>query len=269
MKDALHEGVKKFKISIHPKLSAVLDGVIGVVFIWTFNHLPDIGWLIVLWFFLRCIWWVFLMRITYYTGVIKRVDHLRSLLLFHLGATATLLFIDWTYWHAWSGIFIGAPSISFWLLPSFNSDLSFIGKPHQRWSLMLNALGIAGLWSGVAAVVAFYSGWLWFAAWFFAACITGVVSMSWWRYYGMPSRDISVWLGTLATIMIPISAVILLWPVGFLISGIGCAWVWYLVWQIGRFYFSPDGIDWKKQFRFIVISIFLLMGLFGGLAAWR
>lgn len=262
---------KKIRISIHPKLAAVLDVLIGIGLVWIFNHTLTSWWMMIVWVLARVVWWIILMRGVYYAQAIRRTDHLRSLLAFQIGVSITILFIDWTLnRYIWGALLVLAPALSFWLLPTHASDLSFVAKPLTRWCLMLTVIGIAGVWSGAAAITVFYSFWYWIIVWIAATLWTMVLSVVWWREYDAPrDRQLLLWILGVGSILLEISAVLLLWPIGFLIIGVLITWLWYLLWQLGRFYFSTEGIEWRKQLRFLISNVVLIIIVIVGIARWK
>ena len=272
MKTFIHDATaKKNKLSIHPKVAAFFDILIGGALLWYFGKAANSWWVVAVWFIIRLVWWVGVMRIVYYAPVIRRLDHIRSLFTFQIGILAVMLFVDWSVnWYTWGTLFVVGSALSFWLLPTSTSELSFIGKPHIRWCLILSVFGLAGVWSAAAAVVVFYSMWAWVAAWVVSMFWTLFISLIWWRYYNAPREHITwSWIFLLGAALLPVSAVLLLWPIGFLITGTLITWFWYILWQLGRFYFSPDGINWKKQARFLVSNAMLIVLAVTVLARWR
>ena len=262
---------QKVKISIHPKVAAIFDAAFGMGLIWFFGQVVSAWWMLGIWIVVRIIWWVGLMRIVYYARAVRRIDHVRSLIVFQIGICCSMLFVDWSLsWYTWGTLFVLGSAVSFWLLPTLNSDLSFISKPHVRWCLMMTVIGIAGVWSGTAAVTVFYPFLNWIIAWIVATIWTILVSLAWWRYYGAPQDKILLfWAVLMEIVLLQLSAIILFWSVGFLISGMVITWLWYLLWQLGRFYFAPDGINWKKQRFFLITNLIGLSAVIIFLARWK
>jgi hypothetical protein len=262
---------KKIKLSIHPKLAAVFDILIGIVLVWFFAQVVTAWWVLLIWFLFRLVWWIALMRFVYYAPVVRRIDHLWSLIAFQVGISTIMLFIDWSVnWYSWGTIFVFGSALSFWLLPAMTSELSFVGKPHTRWCLMLTILGIAGVWSSVGAVVVFYSIRSWIVALILATAWTVMLSISWWRQYDAPRGAPLLWWGSvMGIIILEISGVMVLWPIGFLLSGMLITWLWYSLWLMGRFYFSNDGINWKKQGSFLIGSLLIMIITIITLGKWK
>jgi hypothetical protein len=212
---------KKSKLSIHPKVAAVGDILVGIGLILFFGQMLTAWWMLVVWFLVRLVWWVGIIRIVYYTQGIRRIDHLRSLLIFNIGICAVLLFVDWSInWYVWGLLFTLGSALSFWFLPTWNSELSFVGKPHTRWCFVITLLGLAGAWAAGGGVVTFYSWWLWMIAWLVLTVWTVMVSIWWWRQYDAPQSAITkYWALAMGVSILQVSGVILWWPVGFLFTG--------------------------------------------------
>ncbi len=246
--------MKKFKnISFHPQLATILDVFFGLVVAWWIPRVPS-GWFLLVWFLIRLIWWAFLVRMVYYSPGLKRINHWISLFIFHCGVTSWLLFIDWMWsWYLVLFLIVVLPALSFLLLPVVKTDLSFVGKPHRRFRLLLCMLGLAGIWSGVGALVVYniyaVSSWVWIVS---AAILTAFLGVFWWRQYEIEFKP-NLWLWTLGGLVLvgQFAFVELMLPTGYLVNGFLMVWLWYIYWLVGRFQLSEEGINWKKQAWFL------------------
>ncbi len=259
-------------ISFHPKLAAILDGVFSLILIWWLTKI-DNPWLILVWFLFRIGWWVALVVCMYYPPFIHRFKHLISLVIFNIGLTSLLIFIDWKItWYLAAFVFLAIPLFSFWLVPARAEELTILGKPHRRARFLMTIFGIAGLWAGAQAIIFFQIldrslVWLVFVS---AAIFTTAVSAWWWSEYGIEfNKNFLYHLFSLLLSILEISYVIFLWPLGYMISGVLVAWIWYLVWLLFRFSLSKEGVDWARQKFVLAGNVLLMISFLVFVARWR
>lgn len=261
----------KRRISLHPKLAAVLELLTGLVFVFLFRLIWS-PWVLVAWFILRTtLWIIFVYVLAYYPPQFLRTYHFLSLLTFGFGMSIFLLFLYWPpAWYSMAAVLAVAPAVSFWLVPSGETQLSFVTKPFRRWRFLMTTMGVAGIWSGVQALFVFQivpalSWWYTLGA----ALLTTAISLWWWQEYGVVSgarRRMAALV--LFVCVVEAGLVALFSSSGNMAAGLALAWFWYVVWLMFRFYLSEEGIMLKKQLPFIVgnVILFVLYLLF---IRWR
>jgi len=252
-------------ISFHPKFAAVIDALSGAALLFFLARVGNWWWLL-LWVAVRFLVWALLVRLVYYPPEVNRWRHLFSLCFFGLGLVCFLIFMEWTWsWNIFGFLFVILPAVSFWLLPPrHGGGLVFAAKPHRRWLLFMDVLGLSGLWSGLHAIYSFQifyniNYWVWIIL---GTAVTAVVSIWWWREYKIAySRKFSLGLIILILFVLELSWIVFLWPLGYLASALFTVWLWYLLWLVLRFHLSGEGVDWRKQWLFLTINL-ILVGLF-------
>lgn len=259
-------------ISFHPRLAAILDLVVGALLLWWLTNITT-PLLLLVWFVFRVAWWGILQQCMFYPAAVSRVRHFFSLVVFNIGLTALLVFMDaqWT-WELVGSIYWLVPSISFWLVPKEDAALAFALKPHRRWRFLMVVIGLMGMWSGLYSIAIFQLVGYQAVALFIMAAALGTVAVSawWWREYGIEKNKIFLLhLAALFVVVVELAGAILLWPTGYLINGLVITWLWYLTWLLLRFHLSPEGIAWEKQKRFFVVNAFLLVVFLVFIARWR
>ncbi len=259
-------------ISFHPKFAAILDGLFGVVMLWL---LARVGawWLLGIWFILRAGLWGLFTRLVYYPKEISRLRHFLSLVVFSVGITLLLIFIEWNIsWIALAITSVILSAGSFWLLPPIESKLPFLPKPHRRWLLFLNLFGVVGILSGVYATAAFQlfynvSSWVWLVL---AALVVTAISAWWWWEYGISyNKRFILWTAVYFLIMLELGWGVLFLPLGFLVSGVLLTWIWYILWLLVRFNLSKEGINWRKQRIFVIINLALIVLYLALVVRWK
>ncbi len=252
------------KISLHPRLAGVIDGLISVVFLWAIRFIHE-WWMVAAWALARYVLWAILLRFVYYAPQLKKRVHFFSLFLFALGSTLLIIFADWRWSYIFSAVIWALlPALSFWLLPRSGQNLSFISKPARRVELMLTSIGLAGLWAGSAASIVFhiFSGPPWWQ-WVVGAGIATIAAIVWWQEYNLTlnTRLIPAAI-CLFLLVLEYSWVLSWWSIGYLTSGLLQIWWWYILWQLLRFYLSAEGIFFRRQGIFLAINgLFFLFSL--------
>jgi hypothetical protein len=171
-----------------------------------------------------------------------------------------------------AGIFACVSALSFWFLPVVATDLSFVGKPQRRFRFLLTTLGLAGIWSGINAIMIFnlypiYVWWVWILM---ATGITTFISGVWWREYGVSSgRAFWCWLAVLFVLFSELAACIMVWPTGYLVNGLIVTWIWYVFWFLGRYQLSQEGMYWKKQLFFLSTNLVALVLFLSLVIRWH
>lgn len=260
------------RLSIHPKLVAVVDAILNFIMLWWLSGLTS-GWILLIWVFFRLLIWLFFIRLMYYPAGASRLRHFISLLIFCAGALSLIIFSDWNFARLLlSVMFVAYPFFSFWLLPAADIGLPGFLKPYSRLSFMMCIIGLAGLFALVSAIASFQllttvSAWLWI---FLLDAICTVVAAWWWREYGVAfdhkliSRAL-IWLAMFAQFI----WALLLLPLGYLAGGFVFIWCWYILWLLIRFSMSSDGIKWKKQAIFLGINAALFASFLLFAVKWR
>ncbi len=247
-------------ISLHPCVAAGFELLIGGLFLWWLRNLTS-PLILVLWIVLRAvIAAVFVYGAVYYPPTMRRSQHYGTLIIFYIGLLGYLLFLDWPpAWYILGGSLVIFPAVSFWLIPSEPSSLSFVQKPFRRWCFLMTVMSIAGFWNGLIALFTFqiitlHYWWLVLVVSAFTAGLGGW----WWLAYELP-RGRRWWLSlaTLFFVMSEFTLGLLLWPLGYFGSSLLLTWWWYVLWLILRFYNSPEGIIWRRQTYFLAANIVL------------
>ncbi len=248
-------------VSLHPKLAAFCDLIINATFLWGFFQLEN-WWLVALWFFSRVIFWGVLTFLVYFPKKANRIEHVLSLTIFLIGCLFLFLFIEWNWsWYVVGSGFVFFPVISFWLVPPKGDALSYVYKSYRRWKMLLAVLGLAGLWSGVSAIIAFQvvywvGNWVWMLL---GALITAAITAWWWKNYDIKvERKFWIWSVITFLFIFELAWVIYWWPLGYLASGVFMAWVWYIFWLLIRFHLTKEDVVWNKQRWFIITNTLLI-----------
>ncbi len=264
--------MKKFPyISLHPKLGAVLELIIGLVWL-TFLPQIDFWWKLVIWGAARLVVWVVLLRLVFYSTGLSRFKHFFALALFNIGIIAYIVFIDQLLTRqVVEALAVALPAISIWLLPSTDQELSFALKPERRWRFFIAVLGLSGMWSGIIAGRAFgvyfiNIGWLVAAM----TLITSAVSAWWWWEYALPiGRRFWESLFVITLLTLETGWAVTVSPLGFFEGGLVIIWMWYVLWLLMRFHISAEGIVWRKQIVSFVINGAGLVALVTLIARWK
>ena len=229
-------------------------------------------WVLIVWFLFRLLLSALLFYLVYYPAPSSRWRHFLSSLVFDFGLLLFLIFVEWSVsWYLLAAIFITAPAFGFWLLPAEQTGLTFKFKPYRRWLLLMNALGLAGIWSGLGAVISFQifnlSPWFWLIG---GAVITTAISGWWWWEYKVEyNNKFKLWLAVLFLLMLELVWVMMLWPLGYLAGGLILTWFWYNLWLLIRFHLSKEDIIWKKQTWFLAVNSVLLVVFLALVVKWK
>ncbi len=260
------------KISLHPRVGAAIECTLGIIFLWWLKHLATPLFLAI-WICLRFSVALLLVHIfVYYPPEMRRAQHAATLLIFYIGMLGFLMFLEWPpAWYIVGASFVLFPAASFWFIPSEPSKLSFVAKPFRRWGFLMTVISIAGFWSGLIAlynfqIISLHSWWLLAIG---SAVITIISGWWWWVYELSFNRRWWLSLITLFIILSELAGSILLWPLGYLASGLLLTWWWYIVWLLLRFYNSTEGIFWKKQKVFLSVNAVLILIYTAFLVRWH
>ena len=260
-------------ISFHPKLAAALDVLFGLALVWWVGKI-ETPWLFGVWWLFRAAWWFGLLGCMYYPPFLSRARHWASLAVFNLGALFFIIFVDSVLARSLvKGSLLLVPLASFLLVPERADQLSVLAKPERRWLFLMNVFALAGLWSGVFALVAFGvvdTSLLRLATGLSAVVATAAVSVWWWREYDLPFGR-NLWLsgGVLALVIFEIFYCLALWPLGYLVSSFLMVWLWYVLWLFLRFSQTAEGIDWKRQRFFLGANAVLFTLFLIFIARWK
>lgn len=259
------------KISIHPRLAAVIELALALSFWWWLPKLTAF-WMLAIWIVVRFVLLAGLVRLCYYPPGWKRLGHLFALYLFNFGLLLYLLFVEWVWSVRLSGlIFILLPSISFFFLPSVPEQVLLSFKSQRRIRLAMTILGLTGIWVGIFASIILQifnvHFWLWL---FLGSFVTALSSYWWWKEYEITETGkMRVWAVVMGVMTLELAWVVYLLPLGYFISGFLIAWFWYGLWILTRFYLTKVGINWKKQAIFIITNGILLLLFLIFFARWR
>ncbi|MBI2443819.1 MAG: hypothetical protein HYV42_01075 [Candidatus Magasanikbacteria bacterium] len=257
-------------LSLHPAVTAVLQGVLNLVLVWWFPRLPAPLYL--------GLWWVFalaiasgLSLITYYAPGASRARQLVTLAFAYAGLALLLLVADSPVaWWFTSVLVVMGPAVG-WLLLPWEATLTFGLKPERRWRLLLTAFGVLGVWSSARGMIFFQllSPPAWWLPWLVGTLIVGAVSLWWWWEYGVNlDRRTYLTLGIFLLMMFEITGAAGWLPWGYLTSGVAFTVIWYVGWLLLRFYLSPGGIDWRRQ-RWLLLGAGATLTGFLAIVRWR
>lgn len=272
-------------LSLHPKLVVALEVLLSLIFLWWLKQITS-WWIVGVWFLFRFVLWFWMVRVVYYPPEISRWRHFVSLNFFNIGMLLFLLFIEKPFaWAVTNFIFILIPAVSFWLLPSSQVGISPLLKPHRRWRWIMASVGVAGIFTGVGAIISFQitynvGSWVWILI---SSILTTVVAGWWWWEYlnkegvrpdGSQINIFKIpnfvrWLTVYFVIMAETQWVVFLLPLGYFVDGFILTWVWYVLWLLVRFHLSNEGIDWKKQKYFIASTLLILVIFLTFVVRWK
>lgn len=259
-------------VSLHPKLAAFLELILSLAFLWWLTILGA-WWTAAVWLAAKLFLDALIAWFTFHPPSMRRARHFFALVLFDLGMFPLLIFTEWEW--AWRGIatvFALLPAVSFWQVPAQTAgELPILHKPYRRVCLALSTLGLYGLWSGVGAfgafqILYFISHWLWL---FLATAVSTAAAFWWWTEYDSNGPTRKFWTYGLAGMTIAIAWSLKLLPFGHHVYGLLVIWFWYILWLLGRFQLSADGIKWKKQFGFIAVNVLLIALFLMAVARWH
>lgn len=255
---------------MHPKLAGVIDLFLGLVFLFWIKHI-GVWWVLYIWFFARVILWGALMVLVYYPQSIKRFWHLLSLAVFNFGALLLLLFIEWNYaWETVALVYLVFPLISFWLLPTTDTNLSFEIKSYRRWRFWLSLFGLFGVWSGIFSALSLQISTNVTLFILLGTVASTAVAMWWWQEYNIEKTKL-FWLWSVAFFVLILEIVwaIYLWPLGYFTNAFLAIWFWYNIWLLVRFHLLQAGIKWDKQIYFFGINTFLFLVFLIFIVRWK
>lgn len=150
----------------------------------------------------------------------------------------------------------------------FRAELAHEYKP---WRRMYVALITAVLFAFVSTLYGFdiffqMPAFFWYA--FLGALVTSLLSLGIFRlYYPSVTKQMLVWTGIIGLVGFELLWVFSYVSLGYLVIALLYTWIWYTCMVLVRFHLSHKGIVWKKQHRFLLLS---LLGLicFIFLARW-
>lgn len=259
------------KISLHPRLTAVFELAIAVVFWWWLTKLA-VFWALIVWVACRFILLIVWVRLSYYPPVWKRWGHLFALYLFNFGLLLYLLFVEWPIATRLAGlIFVVFPALSFWFLPSAPEHALVAFKPQRRIRLGMTVLGLCGVWVGIysSIILQIFNVNFWLLL-FSGALVSSLSAYWWWKEYEITDLiKMRLWALALGVMILELAWVVYLLPLGYFVSGFLLIWFWYGLWLMARFYLTPLGINWRKQGIFLAVNGALLILFLIFVARWR
>ena len=106
----------------------------------------------------------------------------------------------------------------------------------------------------------------------FAACIALMGAYSAytiWRLY-MPDvgRQHLLWMLFIGFLLFELAWVSFVLPFGYLALGFQLVWFWYLAQLLIRFHLSPRGIEWRKQWTFLIGNGIVYCLILFGFISW-
>lgn len=261
-------------ISLHPKLAAGLDVVFSVGLIYWLATFKN-PWYLLAWFLVRMIWWGILVQVVYYPTYLKKTRHLASLMIFNIGIIPYLIFADPTSSYEINIVrffAVALPAVSFYLIPAARDSLSVMVKPHRRWKLFMTLFGVSGAWLAFEASLIFQilSGWQILFGLFGAILFTVFLSAWEWIEYGIKFSLELLGMSVLIFVLLAeLGSIVILWPIGYLVSSFFITWIWYVVWLIFRFELSNEGTNWKKQRIFLISNLAMVIIFLSFIVRWK
>ncbi|TAN33840.1 hypothetical protein EPN28_01215 [Patescibacteria group bacterium] len=260
------------RLSLHPKLVAVVDTLITLAMLWWLNGMSS-KIVLALWFVFRLAIWAGFIKLMYFSAGASRARHFLSLLIFCAGLLTFILFTEWTPARLlFEAIFALFPFFGFWLLPASEAGLPTFLKPHSRLSFMMCIIGLAGIFALVSAISSFQlltsvSAWVWIVL---ASLVATAVAGWWWFEYGLKVDDkfisrLAIWF----VMFLEFLWVILILPFGYMVNGLLTIWCWYILWLLMRFNMTEEGIKWRKQALFLVSNVVLFVGYLLLAVKWK
>jgi len=150
----------------------------------------------------------------------------------------------------------------------FKSPTQDLELPHEK-KIMRRGTVMIGVFNVYALVSMLFALSLYFQMLpFVIFTVLGIIIIfyfsiiSWQSYLALPFRELALFGGVVALVMGEIIWVLHYLSLGYFVLGLICVWLWYNLMLLIRFNLTPDGIIWKKQWRFLganVIILFLLL----------
>jgi hypothetical protein len=142
-------------------------------------------------------------------------------------------------------------------------------KPYRRIMTLLWSFDAYALVTALFAVGLFFLNIPFLLITVVAGVIFALISfMIWSMYFHLSFRQSSIWLFLVLFLMIQIVWTTHLLPFGYLVSGFFVTWIWCILQLLIRFHFSPKGVIWKRQFRFLSLNALLFAGLLVFFVRW-
>lgn len=264
--------LEKRLISLHPKLAAVSDFLVSIIFLWLMSRIQTVG-MTAVWFVARIGWWVILTQAMFYPPYLNRSRHLISLIISNVGILPFLVFSDPSNILIARLAMIILSFVSFWLVPSEGDSLSVMEKPHRRWKFFMSLFGVAGIWLTLQALVAFQviTGYWTFGAIAVASLLTTAISALEWNEYGIKAKGSKyfIFLFLIFLTIAEIGGIVYLWPVGYFVSSFFVTWLWYVFWLLFRYDLSESGINWPRQRFFLVANLISMIAFLAFIVRWK
>lgn len=147
--------------------------------------------------------------------------------------------------------------------------LEYARKPFRRFVMMVWVFDIYALFSFLFAIGVLFQSespiWLEIFLIPVAGIIAGFIAGEIWKMYIVAESKAFLFFRILvALFMSEFFWSLRLLPFGYMISALPITWMWYILQILIRFHLQEQGIVWKKQIPFLVMSciIFLILGIF-------
>ncbi|MFH1789509.1 MAG: hypothetical protein ABH832_00335 [bacterium] len=260
------------KISLHPRFSSIIDIFINIFYIYAVTTVKS-WWVLMALLIGKQFVHFIILSATYHPTKAIRWRNFFSLFILNLGVIMSIIFLEWKVAiYILGAVYIILSASSTWMLPNSGIGVSLAIKPHLRWRFISTVFGLAGTMTGVQAIMVFQvayrvNNWIWFAL---LAIVSVLIAIWWWWEYDIKYNKLFLLSALIFfLIMIEIIAVVALLPLGYLISGLILTWIWYIVWLLFRFNMSSEGINWKKQSRFIISNLLIFILFLFFIAKWK
>lgn len=148
--------------------------------------------------------------------------------------------------------------------------LSALQKPYRRFVMASWVVTVFGITSSMYALELFLpSPILFVVLLLLGGSLMGYVSsFVWSMYFPRPSKAFLLWM-----VLIGFISMQLLWsfhflPLGYLALGMFVTWLWYLLVLFARFHWDEQGVEWKKQYPFLLTNLIIFAILIKFFVRW-
>ena len=168
-------------------------------------------------------------------------------------------------------VVLGVLTLGFLLVSlAFKSgELSYEVKPMRRLIMILLTFDLFSFLSLTFGLNQFFPTTPFWLISLPVVFLSGLVSIRIWRmYFNVPAKNFFPWAIVLSLSLWEVIWVISLLPLGYFVSGVLAAWVWYVAHLFIRFHLGPQKIIWRKQFWFLIINIVLFLSILLFFVRW-
>lgn len=139
-------------------------------------------------------------------------------------------------------------------------------KPYRRFVLFAWVWCIFGICSTIFALELFIpTPGLFVFLLLGGGIVMGLVpSFVWQMYFPVAKKSFLLWMLIVGFVSMQLVWALHFLPLGYLTLGLLVTWAWYLLVLLARFHWDENGINWKRQFPFLLtnVGIFVILVLF-------